>query len=108
MAADNYFHTVGEFDEPDVFEKALCDFEGQVLAIIRGFTNSEFSPSEEDRWAFAHYTALQSERGPDARRTTERLCATMVRLEVAARTSMPDPRQSRIRPDDGATGPNLG
>ncbi|QOQ38209.1 DUF4238 domain-containing protein [Trueperella pecoris] len=84
VAAQNHFHTVGEFDEPDAFEKALSDVEGQALGIIRGLANGEFPLSEENRWAFAHYTALQSVRGPDTRRTTEHLCAAMVRLEVGA------------------------
>lgn len=84
VAAQNHFHTVGEFDEPDAFEKALSKVEGQALGIIKGFANGEFPPSDENRWAFAHYTALQSVRGPDTRRTTEHLRATMVRLEVGA------------------------
>ncbi|MCI7672669.1 MAG: DUF4238 domain-containing protein [Schaalia hyovaginalis] len=82
VAAQNHFHTVGELDESDAFEKVLSDFEGRALSIIRGFTNGEFPPSEEESWFFALYTALQSVRGPDARRMTEHLCATMVRLEV--------------------------
>ncbi|MCF2588520.1 DUF4238 domain-containing protein [Brevibacterium sp. UCMA 11752] len=84
VAAQNHFHTVGEFDEPDAFEKALSELEGRALGIIRGFANGEFPPSEENRWAFSHYTALQSVRGPDTRRTTEHIWATMVRLEVGA------------------------
>lgn len=84
MAAQNHFHTVVEFDEPDAFEKALSKVEGQALGIMRGFANGEFPPSEENRWAFARYTALQSMRGPDTRRTTEHLRAIMVRLEVGA------------------------
>ncbi|TWJ07601.1 uncharacterized protein DUF4238 [Stackebrandtia albiflava] len=82
VAAQNQFHAVGEFEEPDAFEKALSEVEGQALGIIRGFADGEFPPSEENRWAFAHYTALQSVRGPDTRRTTEHLRATMVRLEM--------------------------
>lgn len=84
VAAQNHFYTVGEFEEPDAFEKALSDVEGQALGIIKGFANGEFPPSGENRWAFAHYMALQSVRGPDTRRTAERLRATMVRLEVGA------------------------
>lgn len=44
VAAQNHFHTVGELDEPDAFEKVLSDFEGRALSIIRGFTNGEFPP----------------------------------------------------------------
>ncbi|MFE2656436.1 DUF4238 domain-containing protein [Brevibacterium sp. NPDC059310] len=84
VAAQNHFHTVGEFEEPDAFERALSEVEGQALGIIKGFANGKFPPSEEIRWAFAHYTALQSVRGPDTRRTTEHLRATMIRLEVGA------------------------
>lgn len=84
VAAQNHFHTVGEFEQPDAFEKALSEVEGQAVGIIRGFADGEFPPSEENRWAFAHYTALQSVRGPDTRMTTEHLRATMVRLEVGA------------------------
>jgi len=84
VAAQNHFHTVGEFEEPDAFEKVLSEVEGQALGIIRGFANGEFPPSRDDRLTFAHYTALQSVRGPDTRRTTEHLRATMVRLEVGA------------------------
>lgn len=84
VAAQNHFHTVAEFEGPDAFEKALSEVEGQAIGIIRGFANGEFPPSEEDRLAFAHYTALQSVRGPDTRRTTEHLRAAMVRLEVGA------------------------
>ncbi|MCD1284489.1 DUF4238 domain-containing protein [Brevibacterium sp. GP-SGM9] len=82
VAAQNHFYTVGEFEEPDVFEKALSEVEGKVLAIINGFANGKFPPSEEDRWAFSHYAALQSVRGPATRRTSEHVRATMVRLEV--------------------------
>ncbi|WP_170301349.1 DUF4238 domain-containing protein [Saccharopolyspora hirsuta] len=82
VAAQNHFHTVGEFEEPDAFEKVLSEVEGQALGIIRGFAEGEFPPSEQNRWAFAHYMALQSVRGPDTRRTIEHLRATMVRLEV--------------------------
>lgn len=82
VAAQNHFHTVDEFEEPDAFEKVLSEVEGQALAIIRGFAKGEFPPSEEDRWAVAHYAALQSVLGPDTRRTSDHLRATMVRLEV--------------------------
>ena len=84
VAAQNHFHTVDGFEEPDAFEKVLSEVEGQALGTIRGFANGEFPPSEENRWAFAHYMALQSVRGPDTRRTTEHLRATMVRMEVGA------------------------
>ncbi len=84
VAAQNHFHTVSEFGEPDAFEKALSEVEGQALGIIRSFANGEFPPSEENRWAFALYTALQSVRGPDTRKTMEHISATMVRLEVGA------------------------
>lgn len=84
VAAQNHFYTVGEFEQPDAFEKALSKVEGQALRIIKGFVDGEFPPSEENRFAFAHYMALQSVRGPDARRTTEHLRASMVRLEVGA------------------------
>lgn len=82
VGARNHFHTVGEFEEPDAFEKVLSEVEGQALGIGRDFVDGEFPPSEEDRWAFAHYAALQSVRGPDTRRTAEHLRATMIRLEV--------------------------
>jgi hypothetical protein len=84
VAAQNHFHTVGEFDEPDEFEKVLSEVEGQAIAIIRNFASGAFPPSEENRWAFAHYMALQSVRGPDTRKTTEHIRATMVRMEVGA------------------------
>lgn len=84
VAAQNHFHTVGDFGEPDAFEKVLSELEGEALGTIRDFANGEFPPSEEKRWAFAHYVALQSVRGPDYRKSTEHLRANMVRLEVGA------------------------
>jgi hypothetical protein len=84
VAAQNHFHTVGELEEPDAFEKALSEVEGDALGTIRGFTQGKFPPSEQDRWAFAHYMALQSTRGPDTRKTTEHIRASMIRFEVGA------------------------
>lgn len=84
VAARNHFHTVSELEEPDAFEKVLSKIEGEAIGIIRGFARGEFPPSDQNRWALAHYAALQSVRGPDTRKTTEHVRATMVRLEVGA------------------------
>lgn len=84
VAAQNHFHTAEELEEPDWFEKALSRVEGEAIKTIRSFEKGQFPPSEEDRWAFSYYMALQSARGPDTRKTIEHLHASMVRLEVGA------------------------
>lgn len=68
----------------DAFQKALSHADGRGLGIIKGFANGQFPPSDKNRWALAHYTALQIVRGPDIKRTSEYLRALMVRLEVGA------------------------
>lgn len=85
VAAQNHFHTTQEFEEePDWFEKALSGLEGEAIRTINSFKRGAFPLSEEDRWGFSYFMALQSVRGPDTRRTLEHLHASMVRLEVGA------------------------
>jgi len=43
VAAQNHFHTAGEFEEPDAFEKARSDVEGQALGTIGGFARHALS-----------------------------------------------------------------
>lgn len=84
VAAQTHFHTVRELAEPDWFEKALSKVEGDAIKTIRNFEKGEFPPSEDDRWAFAAYMALQGVRGPDLRRTREHVHASLLRLEIGA------------------------
>lgn len=84
VAARTHFHTIEGVEEPDWFEKALSGVERAAIETIRNFENGQFPLSEEDRWGFAYYLALQSTRGPDTRKTMEHLHATVVRLEIGA------------------------
>lgn len=84
VAAQTHFHTVPGAEEPDGFEKILSVVEGQVLGIIRRMEAGEFPLPEEDRKSLSFYLALQAVRGPDTRKTIERLQAKMVRVEVGA------------------------
>lgn len=84
VAAQTHFHTVPGAEEPDGFEKILSVVEGQVVGIIRRMEAGEFPLPEEDRKSLSFYLALQAVRGPDTRKTIERLQAKMVRVEVGA------------------------
>lgn len=84
VAAQTHFHTVPSAEEPDAFEKTLSIVEGQVMGILRRMEGGEFPLPEEDRKSLSSYFALQAARGPDTRRTLERLEAKMVRVEVGA------------------------
>jgi hypothetical protein len=84
VAAQTHFHTVPNHEEPDGFEKILASVEGHAVAIIRRIQGGEFPLPEADRNALSYYLALQAVRGPDTRRSIERLQAKMVRLEVGA------------------------
>ena len=84
VAAQTHFHTLEELDEPDAFERALSKVEGEALRIIGKLERNEFPLSEADRWSFSYYMALQSVRGPDARKTMEQLRAKLVRFEIGA------------------------
>jgi hypothetical protein len=84
VAAQTHFHTVPGAEEPDGFEKILSVVEGQVMDIIRRMEGGEFPLPDEDRMSLSFYLALQAVRGPDTRRTIERLQAKIVRVEVGA------------------------
>ena len=84
VAAQTHFHTVPGADEPDGFEKILSSVEGEAIGIVRRMEDGEFPLPEVDRNSLAFYLALQAVRGPDTRRTIERLQAKMVRVEVGA------------------------
>lgn len=84
VAAQTHFHTIDDPEEPDAFETALSGIEGEAIGIIGKFRRNEFPPSEEDRWTLSYYMALQSVRGPDARKTLEHLRAQIVRFEIGA------------------------
>lgn len=84
VAARTHFHTIPGAEEPDGFEKILSRVEGDVIGIIRRMEGGEFPLSEENRSTVSFYLALQAVRGPDTRKTIERLQAKMVRLEVGA------------------------
>lgn len=82
VAAQTHFHTVPGAAEPDGFEKVLSVVEGEVVEIIRRMEGGEFPLPEEDRMSLSYYLALQAVRGPDTRKTLERLKAKMVRVEI--------------------------
>ncbi|MFJ5976749.1 MULTISPECIES: DUF4238 domain-containing protein [Pseudarthrobacter] len=84
VAARTHFHTIPGVEEPDGFEKILSRVEGDVIGIIRRMEGGEFPLSEENRSTVSFYLALQAVRGPDTRKTIERLQAKMVRVEVGA------------------------
>ncbi|GAA4195545.1 hypothetical protein GCM10022219_20780 [Microbacterium oryzae] len=84
VAAQTHFHTVPGANEPDGFEKMLSVLEGEAVGIIRRMEAGEFPVSEEARMSLSYYLALQAVRGPDTRKTIERLQAKMVRVEVGA------------------------
>jgi hypothetical protein len=85
VAAQTHFHTIPDADEPDGFERILSTVEGAAIEIIRRMEDGEFPLAEEDRSTLSYYLALQAVRGPDTRKTIERLQAKMVRVEVGAR-----------------------
>src|SRR4051794_17686354 len=84
VAAQTHFHTVPEAEEPDGFERILSSVEAYAIGIIRRMECGEFPLPEEDRMSLSYYLALQAVRGPDTRKTIERLQAKMVRVEVGA------------------------
>ncbi len=84
VAAQTHFHTIPGAAEPDGFEKILSGVEGEAMAIIRRMEAGEYPLTEQDRMSLSYYLALQAVRGPDTRKTIERLQAKMVRVEVGA------------------------
>lgn len=84
VAAQTHFHRVEELEAPDDFERMLSDIESDAVSVIQRFHEARFPLAVEDREKFSFYIALQAVRGPDTRKTFERLRAEMVRLEVGA------------------------
>ena len=84
IAAKKHFHTINELDEPDAFEKALSAVESEASKIIQSMLEDDFSLTEQDRWRFSYYMALQSVRGPDTRASIEHIAAEMTRIEIGA------------------------
>lgn len=84
VAAQTHLHTVPGAEEPDGFERILSAVEGDAVGIIRRLEAGEFPLPEGDRMSLSFFLALQAVRGPDTRKTLERLQAKIVRVEVGA------------------------
>jgi hypothetical protein len=81
-AETHYYTLAGHTSEPDVFEKALSEIEGQAAKVFEEIGRGRWPLSVQDRETLAAFITVQAVRGPAQRRNMQRIASQAARLEI--------------------------
>ncbi|AZZ49083.1 DUF4238 domain-containing protein [Rathayibacter rathayi] len=84
VAAQTHFYRVSGLDQPDLIEEILSGIESDCMQALQAVERGVWPLPEEDRWKLGYFVSLQVVRGPDTRRTDEKIQGEMLRLQIGA------------------------